>query len=76
MIYFQRDWGGPGPGAVRDALRAGDPAIHVGTGGYRDEINVVMTNVQPGEERLIADRLEEILSGTGDGNSGSEGSTS
>ena len=66
---------------MRDALRAGDPAIHVGTGGYRDEINVVMTNVQPGEERLIADRLEEILSGTGDAgtgdaNSGSEGSTS
>lgn len=76
VIYFERDWGGQGPDAVRDALRAGDPAIHVGAGGYRDEINVVMTNVQPGEERLIADRLEEILSGTGDANSGSEGSTS
>ncbi|MCH7593721.1 MAG: aminotransferase class V-fold PLP-dependent enzyme [Chloroflexi bacterium] len=70
VIYFERDWHGPAPDAVRDALRAGEPAIHVGAGGYRDEINVVMTNVQPGEERIIADRLEDILSGTGNDEEG------
>ena len=70
VIYFERDWHGPAPDAVRDVLRAGEPAIHVGAGGYRDEINVVMTNVQPGEERIIADRLEHILSGTGNDEEG------
>ena len=70
VIYFERVWRGPAPDAVRDALRAGEPAIHVGAGGYRDEINVVMTNVQPGEERIIADRLEHILSGTGNDEEG------
>ncbi len=64
VIYFERGWDGPDPDAVRSALRGGDPAIHVGAGGYGNEINVVMVNVQPGEERIIADRLEEILSGS------------
>jgi L-seryl-tRNA(Ser) seleniumtransferase len=61
VIYFESSWDGPGPGEVRAALLAGDPAIHVGAGGYGDEINIVMVNVQSGEERIIADRLEEIL---------------
>ncbi len=42
-------------------LLAGDPPIHVGGGGYGDEINQVMINVQDGEEKIIADRLREIL---------------
>jgi len=61
VIYFESDWDGPDPGDVRAALLAGDPAIHVGAGGYGDEINIVMVNVQSGEERIIAERLEEIL---------------
>ena len=61
VIYFESVWDGPNPGEVRAALLAGDPAIHVGEGGYGDEINIVMVNVQSGEERIIADRLEEIL---------------
>lgn len=64
VIYFKSDWSGPGSDEIRDALKAGDPAIHIGNGGYGDEINMVMTNVQAGEERIIADRLEEILSGS------------
>ena len=63
VIYFEHGWDGPDPGEVRAALRAVDPAIHVGAGGYGDEINIVMVNVQPGEERIIADRLREVLSG-------------
>ena len=61
VIYFESDWDGPDSGEVRAALLAGDPAIHVGAGVYGDEINIVMVNVQQGEERIIADRLEEIL---------------
>ena len=33
----------------------------VGGGGGRQEINIVMVNVQDGEEKIIADRLNEIL---------------
>jgi len=61
VIYFESNWDGPAPDEVRAALLAGDPAIHVGAAGYDDEINIVMVNVQSGEERIIADRLEEIL---------------
>jgi len=62
VIYFERGWDGPTSDEVCATLRDGDPAIHVGAGGYADEINIVMVNVQPGEERIIADRLQEILS--------------
>jgi L-seryl-tRNA(Ser) seleniumtransferase len=62
VIYFEDDWSGPSAEEVRAALEEGSPPIYVGRGGYRDEINVVMVNVQPGEERVIADRLEALLS--------------
>lgn len=63
VIYFEHEWRGPSSAEVRQRLREGDPPIYVGGGGYRDEINVVMVNVQPGEEGIIADRLSEILRG-------------
>ena len=61
VIYFESDWKGPSQGDIRDTLASGEPSIRVGGGGYRDEINVVLVNVQPGEEEIIADRLEDIL---------------
>jgi len=61
VIYFEHEWKGPSAAEIRDKLREGDPPIYVGGGGYRGEINVVMVNVQPGEERIIADQLETIL---------------
>ena len=33
----------------------------IGSGGYGDELNVVMVNLRPGEEKIIADRLYDIL---------------
>lgn len=62
VIYFERDWNGPSPSEVRQRLLDGDPSIRVGGGGVRDEINVVMVNVQDGEEKIIAERLVEALS--------------
>ncbi len=62
VIYFEDDWTGPSADEVRAALEQGSPPIYVGRGGYHGEINVVMVNVQPGEERVIADRLEALLS--------------
>jgi L-seryl-tRNA(Ser) seleniumtransferase len=61
VIYADRSWTGPSFAEVRKQLADGNPSIRVGGGGYRDEINIVMVNVQQGEERIIADRLEEIL---------------
>ncbi len=61
VIYFEYDWKGPSPAEVRAKLLEEEPPIYVGVGGYKDEINVVMTNVQPGEEKIIADRLLQIL---------------
>ena len=61
VIYFEPGWDGPKADEIRQLLEAGDPPIYVGNGGYRDELNIVMVNVQPGEEVIIADRLEEIL---------------
>ncbi len=64
VVYFEADWDGPSPADVRAAMEAGDPPIHVGSGGYGDEINVVMVNVRPGEEEIIAERLHSALTGS------------
>ena len=61
VIYFEHDWNGPTAAEVRQRLHESDPPIYVGGGGYRGEVNVVMVNVQPGEEQIIADRLESVL---------------
>jgi hypothetical protein len=61
VLYFDSAYRGPKPDEIRKRLQEKDPPIYVGGGGYRDEINVVMVNVQDGEEKLIADRLLEIM---------------
>lgn len=61
VVYFEPGWKGPSPSEVRERLRSGKTPIVVGGGGYGDEINMSMVNVQPGEEKIIADRLLEIL---------------
>ena len=63
VIYQESDWRGPSFPDVRKQLTDGDPSIRVGGGGYKGEINIVLVNVQPGEEVIIADRLEDILRG-------------
>lgn len=61
VIYFERGYQGPKPAEIRKRLLEKDPPIYVGGGGYRDEINLVMVNVQDGEEVVIVDRLLEII---------------
>ena len=61
VLYFEDDYDGPAIDEIKKQLEAGDPAIYVGGGGSRQEINIVMVNVQDGEEKIIAERLNEIL---------------
>jgi L-seryl-tRNA(Ser) seleniumtransferase len=61
VIYMESEWSGPPAAEVRRQLAEGDPPIMIGSGGYGDELNVVMVNVRPGEEKIIADRLHDIL---------------
>ena len=60
VIYFERSWTGPAPSEIRRRLADGEPSIRVGGGGD-GPINLVMVNVQDGEEKIIADRLLEAL---------------
>ena len=61
VLYFEDDFQGPTIPDIKDQLENGDPAIFVGGGIERSEINIVMVNVQDGEEIVIADRMKEIL---------------
>ena len=61
VIYLEPEWSGPPAEEIRRRLTEGDPPIMIGSGGYGDELNVVMVNVRPGEEKIIADRLHAIL---------------
>jgi L-seryl-tRNA(Ser) seleniumtransferase len=61
VLYFEDNYDGPSTADIKEQLEAGDPGIYVSGGGNRPEINIVMVNVQDGEEIVIADRLEEIL---------------
>ena len=61
VLYFDDDYDGPSIAEIKQQLEDGDPDIYVGGGGSREEINIVMVNVQDGEEIIIADRMNEIL---------------
>ncbi|MBN32451.1 MAG: hypothetical protein CL906_00835 [Dehalococcoidia bacterium] len=61
VIYFNNNWKGLSPNEIRLLLEKGDPPIYVGTGGYKDEINLAMTNIQDGQEKIIVEKLKDIL---------------
>ena len=61
VLNFSDDFDGPSIGEIKQQLESGEPRIFVGGGDDRDEINIVMVNVQDGEEVIIADRFLEIL---------------
>ena len=61
VLYFEDEFEGPTVSEIKEQLENGDPAIFVGGGSERAEINIVMVNVQDGEEIVIADRMNEIL---------------
>jgi D-glucosaminate-6-phosphate ammonia-lyase len=65
VVYFTPDWIGPSGHAVQVALAQGDPHIYVQQGahqgGYFDEIAVDPINLEPGDELIVAARLQAEL---------------
>jgi L-seryl-tRNA(Ser) seleniumtransferase len=61
VIYFKDDWLGLRPEEIRKKLIEDTPPIFVGNGGYDQEINIVMVNLQDGEEDIIIERLKVLL---------------
>lgn len=60
VLYFDDTWEGPSNSEIRKYLLDNDPPIHVG-GGIEEEINIVVVNLQDGEEVVISNKLKEIL---------------
>jgi L-seryl-tRNA(Ser) seleniumtransferase len=44
--------------ALREAMRGGDPSIEMG-GGTANSVNVTVFMLQPGQEKIVANRLKE-----------------
>ena len=42
-------------------LLEGNPPIHIGNGGYKDEIWITHVTLPPGEEDVVAERLRKAL---------------
>jgi len=67
VVYFEPGWRGPSGRAVQLALAQGEPHVYVQQGphqgGYFDEIAVDPINLQPGDEKVLATRLREALTG-------------
>ncbi len=63
VVYFRESWEGPDPMTVQDRLAARQPSIHIGQGGYEDELFITPITLQAGEEEIVARALrEELLS--------------
>jgi uncharacterized pyridoxal phosphate-dependent enzyme len=45
----------------QDKLRKGDPSIEV-IGGKEDSVNITVWMLKPGQERIVASRVQEVLS--------------
>lgn len=61
VFYFSDKWSGISPDKVKKELENGDPSIFLGDGGYGADMNISMVNVRDGEEKIIADRLKNLL---------------
>ena len=49
--------------ALQENLRKGEPSIEVGGGGEENRINVTVWVMKPGQDKIVAKRLKEELSG-------------
>lgn len=61
VIYFTPEWRGSSPSEIQQRLTEGDPSVHIGRGGFGDELWVTPVTLQDGEETIVGQRLREEL---------------
>jgi L-seryl-tRNA(Ser) seleniumtransferase len=61
VVYFDSDWAGPAAQDIVARMKDGDPAIYIGSGGYRGELWVDPVNLRDDDVPLVAGRLREAL---------------
>lgn len=61
IISFDRSWTGPRKNEIEDQLESGEPSIRVRPVGSPRHITISPTNLQDGDEEVIAQRLRKIL---------------
>jgi len=59
---FEDNWNGPSSTDIQKKLTSGNPSIEVGVGQYGYELYVSPTNLEPGEEEMIAEALQAEFS--------------
>ena len=64
-VSFTQSWTGPSMEEVIQMLEDGDPGIRVRASQIDDSFLFIPVNVRDGEEEVVANRLREILTGTG-----------
>ena len=61
IFYFSEDWKGMPPNELKRNLESGNPSIYLGDGGYGADMNISMVNIRDGEEKIISEKLKELL---------------
>ena len=63
VLELGKDWNGPSPAELQEALKAGDPPIYLGAHGNPDKLEVNPTNLDDQELETVIRRLREELLG-------------
>ena len=63
VLELGKDWNGPSPAELQEALKAGDPPIYLGAHGNPDKLEVNPTNLDDQELEMVIRRLREELLG-------------
>ena len=66
-VVLGESWRGPTAEAAAEALVAGEPPIYIGTGPKPEELWVAPVTLQDGEAEIVAGRLRQVLTTTGQG---------
>jgi len=61
IFYFSSEWKGITPEELKRKLESGDPGIYLGDGGYGADMNISMVNIRDGEEKIITEKLKQLL---------------
>ena len=60
-IVIQDNGKGMSPDELKRNLESGNPSIYLGDGGYGADMNISMVNIRDGEEKIILEKLKELL---------------